>query len=601
MNTKFNTTIISLLALIILAAVAAACSDDKPAAEGQAPTASASDVQPEVEVLQSDRKFITIALARYHSSVNDIDPSVFHPWCTPPDAESVTVPPKQRKSPPVPEYLPEGVSFDKAVHEDGRHIADIYTGDGGIRLNVMYGTCLITSRAPELLEQVSVAGSWGVIAGNMKDLFETLTLYVETELGYVEIHRIDTANKGRVGKDELIEIAESLPVFGGQAAEGQAPAASAGDAQTEVEVLQGDRKFITIALSRYRSDVSGVDPSVLHPWCTHPDAESVTVPPKVRKSPPVPEYLPEGVSLHKEVHVGGTHYGSIYTSDGGNGNHIRLNVTHRTCLTTAKAPEFIEQTSVAGNWGVFLSGAKGAGSFDLHFETDLGVVSISRVITEGKEETVTKDKLIRIAESMPIFGGEVASTDTPSSDTDIMVSALGFIRVGLAGRNIDDVYPPGLHESCVSPGPGYPPPAAKMEVGPPPVPAYLPEGVSLDQESHFPDGSHIGSIYAGKGGPNSGVRVTVRHGVCESVTAPAPSDGGDSWELTSVEGNWGIFFHEDGNTILNLTMETETGFVEIRSVDLQAKQRNRIGKDELIKIAELMPVFGGAAVSAAKP
>jgi len=307
------------------------------------------------------------------------------------------------------------------------------------------------------------------------------------------------------------------------------------------------------------------------------------------------------VSLHNEVHVGGTHYGSIYTSDGGNGNHIRLNVTHGTCLITAKAPEFIEQTSVAGNWGVFLSGAKGAGSFDLHFETDLGVVSISRVITGGKEKTVTKDELIKIAESLPVFGGEATSTDTPSSDTDIMVSALGFIRVGLSGQNMDDVYLRGVHESCVSSAPGYPPAAAKTEVGSPPIPAYLPEGVSLDQESHSPDGSHIGSIYVGKRGANSGVRVTVRHGVCESVTVHAPSDEGDSWELTPVEGNWGIFFHEAGNTILNLTLETESGFVEIRSVDLQAKQRNRIGKDELIKIAESMPVFGGTAVSAAKP
>ncbi|MDE2716846.1 MAG: hypothetical protein OXI33_07505 [Chloroflexota bacterium] len=197
------------------------------------------------------------------------------------------------------------------------------------------------------------------------------------------------------------------------AAEDQAPTASDSDAQTEVDILQSDQRFITIALSRYRSDVSSVDPSVLHPWCTHPDAESVTVPPKVRKSPPVPEYLPEGVSFDKAVHVGGTHYGSTYTSDGGNGNHIRLNVTHRTCLITAKAPEFIEQTSVAGNWGVFLSGAKGAGSFDLHFGTGLGVVSISRVITEGKEETVTKDKLIKIAESMPIFGGGAVSAAKP--------------------------------------------------------------------------------------------------------------------------------------------------------------------------------------------
>ncbi len=198
-----------------------------------------------------------------------------------------------------------------------------------------------------------------------------------------------------------------------------------------------------------------------------------------------------------------------------------------------------------------------------------------------------------------------SDTSSPNADTpteaDLLVSTLGFIRVGLDGKDAYNVYPPGVHESCVSPAPGHPPPAAKMEVGSPPVPAYLPEGVSLDQESHAPDGTHIGNIYAGKGGANSGVRVTVRHGVCESVTVRTPSDKGDSSELTSVEGNWGIFFHEDADIILNLTLETENGFVEIRSIDLQAKQRNRIGKDELIKIAESMPIFGGEAVSVAKP
>ncbi|MCY4529858.1 MAG: hypothetical protein OXD46_12595 [Chloroflexi bacterium] len=412
MNTTFKTAITVLLTSAILAVCAIACSDDPPPLDGETPAATDSDTQTEVDILQNDHRFITIVLSPYRSSLSDIDPSVFHPWCTPPDAEWPVIPPKVRKSPPVPEYLPEGTSFDKAVHEDGRHVADIYTSDFGngnrIRLTVTYGLfspCLITSRAPELLEQVSVAGSWGVIARNMKDLFETLTLYIESELGYVEIQRIDTENKGRVGKDELIKIAESMPIFGEKA--------TSTDVQTEVDILQSDRKFITIALSRYRSDISSIDPSVLHPWCTHPDAESVTVPPKQRKSPPVPEYLPEGVSLHREVHLpNGRHFQDTYVSDGGNGNHIRLNVTHGTCLITSKAPEFIEQTSVAGNWGVFLSGAKGAGSFDLHFETDLGVVSINRVITGGKEQSVTKDELIKIAESMPIFGGEAASDST---------------------------------------------------------------------------------------------------------------------------------------------------------------------------------------------
>ena len=141
------------------------------------------------------------------------------------------------------------------------------------------------------------------------------------------------------------------------------------------------------------------------------------------------------------------------------------------------------------------------------------------------------------------------------------------------------------------------PAAAKMEVGSPPIPVYLPEGVSLDQESHAPDGTYIDNIYTGKRGANSGVRVMVRHGVCESVTVRAPSDDSDSWELAPVAENWGIFYHEDGNTILNLTLETESGFVEIRSVDLGATERNRVGKDELIKIAESMPVFGGEAAS----
>ncbi|MDE2718614.1 MAG: hypothetical protein OXI33_16605 [Chloroflexota bacterium] len=381
------------------------------------------------------------------------------------------------------------------------------------------------------------------------------------------------------------------------APDGETPTAMANDVQPEVEVLQSDRKLITIALSRYRSDVSDIDPSVLHPWCTHPNAESVTVPPKQRESPPMPTYLPEGVSLHEEIYLEGKHYGSIYTSDGGNGNHIRLNVTHGTCLITSKATEYIEQTSVAGNWGVFLSGAKGTGSFDLHFETDLGVVSLSRVITGGKEETVTKDKLIKIAESMPIFDGGTASTSA-QTEADILVSTLGFVRVGFGGMNLDDVYPSGLHESCISPGPGHPPSGSKKKIGAPPLPAYLPEGVSLDQESFTPGGAHIGNIYAANGGVNSGVRITVRHGTCESVNLPAPRNDGDSWELTPIAGSWGIFFQErSGGLALNLTLETETGFIEIRSTDLGAKQ-NRVGKDELIKIAESMPIFGGANVSA---
>lgn len=181
------------------------------------------------------------------------------------------------------------------------------------------------------------------------------------------------------------------------------------------------------------------------------------------------------------------------------------------------------------------------------------------------------------------------SSPTPSSlpNADVLVSTLGFIRVGLDGKDVTDVYPPGVHELCVPPKAGSPPPASKEELGSPPVPTYLPEGFSLDQESLSPDGTHIGNIYVGKQGAHSGVRVTVRHGVCEMVHI---SNGDDSWELTPVAGNWGIFFHEDGQTTLNLTLETESGFVEIRSIDLQAKQQNRVDKDELIKIAQS---FGG--------
>ena len=381
------------------------------------------------------------------------------------------------------------------------------------------------------------------------------------------------------------------------------PTDSDSDAQTEVEILQSDRKFITIALSPYRSSVNDIDPSALHPWCTHPDAESVTVPPKERKSPPVPAYLPEGVSFDSELLLDGKHAGNVYTSSGGRGDHMRISVTYGTCLITGKAPELLEQVSVAGNWGVIAGNMKDMfETLTLYIETELGYVEIQRIDTENKGR-VGKDEIIKIAESMPIFGGEAASANDPANkstdsptDADVLVSTLGFVRVGLNGKDAYDVYPPGVHDSCIPPGPGHAPPAAKKEIGSPPAPAYLPEGVSLDQESHAPGGAHVGNIYAATGGVNSGLRITVRHGACDVVRTP--SDNGDSWELTPVAGNWGIFFHEDGNTILNLTLETESGFVEIRSIDLQAKQRNRVGKDELIKIAESMPVFGGAAVSA---
>lgn len=184
------------------------------------------------------------------------------------------------------------------------------------------------------------------------------------------------------------------------------------DAQTEsVDILQSDNRFITIALSRYRSSVSDIDPSALNPWCTHPDSADIVVPPMQRTSPPVPEYLPEGVSLHNQIsHPDGRHYGDTYVSGDGNGDHIRIRVLHDTCLITNSDPALIERVSVGGNWGAFLTGLKGAVSFDLHFETDLGVVTIERVITGDQGESVGKDELVRIAESMPVFGGEAVST-----------------------------------------------------------------------------------------------------------------------------------------------------------------------------------------------
>ena len=154
----------------------------------------------------------------------------------------------------------------------------------------------------------------------------------------------------------------------------RAPAPAQTDA---IDILQSDNRFITIALSRYRSSVSDIDPDALNPWCTHPDAENIVVPPQQRTSPPVPAYLPQGVSLHNQIsHPDGRYYGDTYVSGDGNGDHIRLRVLHTTCLITNSDPALIEQVDVGGNWGVFVTGLEGATSFDLHFETDLGVVTI---------------------------------------------------------------------------------------------------------------------------------------------------------------------------------------------------------------------------------
>ena len=215
---------------------------------------------------------------------------------------------------------------------------------------------------------------------------------------------------------------------------------------------------------------------------------------------------------------------------------------------------------------------------------------------------------------MPVFDGEAAyrihrldassSADDAQPETGFIISPLGFVKVGI-GESVDDVYPPGLHERCISPGPGYPPPISQEAVSPP-VPAYLPEGLSLERRSYTPGGTHIGDIYVGI----DGARITVRSGACGAVFAPP-----GLWEPISVVAAWGILVQgtcvvdgdsdiysvEDGlpdcwkpNAALSLTMETPAGFVEIRSVNVGVNP-NSIGKDDLVRIAESMPVFAGTA------
>ena len=625
MSANLAAAVLPLLAAVMLAAAAAACSDDPPDpdaaaqsdagspqgnASAPADRAAAPAKTDAVDILQSDNRFITIALSRYRSSVSDIDPDELNPWCTHPDAENIVVPPQQRTSPPVPAYLPQGVSLHNQIsHPDGRYYGDTYvSGDGNgdhIRLRVLHSTCLITNSDPALIEQVDVGGNWGVFVTGLEGA-TSFDLHFETDLGVVTIQRVVTGGKEEsVSRDELVRIAESMPVFAGEAA---APA------QTEsVDILQSDNRFITIALSRYRSSVSDIDPDALNPWCTHPDAENIVVPPQQRTSPPVPAYLPQGVSLHNQIsHPDGRYYGDTYVSGDGNGDHIRLRVLHSTCLITNSDPALIEQVDVGGNWGVFVTGLEGATSFDLHFETDLGVVTIQRVVTGGKEESVSRDELVRIAESMPVFAGEAAyrihrldassSADGAQPETGFIISPLGFVKVGI-GESVDDVYPPGLHERCISPGPGYPPPISAVS---PPVPAYLPADVSLERKSYTPGGAHIGDIYVGI----DGERITVRSGACTAVFAPPglwePISVAAAWGILVqgacvVDGDSGIYSVEDGlpdcwkpNAALSLTMETPAGFVEIRSVDIGVNQ-NSIGKDELVRIAESMPVLAGTA------
>lgn len=190
-----------------------------------------------------------------------------------------------------------------------------------------------------------------------------------------------------------------------------------------------------------------------------------------------------------------------------------------------------------------------------------------------------------------LVAAAVACSDEQPEDVSngqVLVGDKGFLKVGV-GTNIDDVYPPGLDPSCVSPGPGYPPPAGPPD-DPPPVPAYLPEGSTLNEEHHSPDGRHVADSYVSASGS---FRFTVRHGICGGGSFPAELD----WELMTVAGHWGILFEGacfegsdggcdwDPDFARTLWFETGEGYVEVRSVE------NPLDKGELLKIAESMPVF----------
>lgn len=220
-------------------------------------------------------------------------------------------------------------------------------------------------------------------------------------------------------------------------------------------------------------------------------------------------------------------------------------------------------------------------------------LSTDQNIATSQEEYLNQSEVVQDVQAIGMSDDE--PSDTPSSqsdaqaDTEILVSELGFIKVGV-DESVSEVNPPGVHPWCISPGEGWPPPIPERVMGDsPPVPYYLPEGVSLDKEVHDPSGFHVGNVYLG----NGGVRIHVSYGTCLSTYVET-----GLWEITSVGDHWGILI--DGAWVgvgpsdkivwepgfaLTLYFETDEGFVEVRTFD---SERTGIGKDELLKIAQSM-------------
>ncbi len=180
--------------------------------------------------------------------------------------------------------------------------------------------------------------------------------------------------------------------------------------------------------------------------------------------------------------------------------------------------------------------------------------------------------------------------DPPSLDGQVFVSDKGFIKVGIGIDSIDDVYPPGLDPSCVSPGPGYAfpafPAAYAPPAGSPPVPSYLPKGFALNKEIRHGD-RHVADSYVDAG------RFSVSHWTCGGLALQPEAH----WELVTVADHWGIMFEgacfegsdggcdRDPDFARTLRFETDQGYVEITSLAVP------LDKAELVKIAESMPVF----------
>ena len=189
-----------------------------------------------------------------------------------------------------------------------------------------------------------------------------------------------------------------------------------------------------------------------------------------------------------------------------------------------------------------------------------------------------------------VAAGVACSGENPDDSTEpqVLVGDKGFLMVGI-GTDVDDVYPAGLDPSCVPPGPGSPAIGAPLPSSPP-VPDYLPEGFALKDEGHTSDGRHFSDSYASA---SNSYRFTVYAWTCSRFSIP----GEAHWEQVTVAGHWGILFDGacsegsdggcdwDPNLARTLWFETAQGYVvEMRS------PVNPLDKDELLKIAESMPI-----------